>query len=486
MGSNFFLGEISYITQALTAVLQLAVTMDYSIFLLDSYEEMKADYPNDHNKAMGNAIAATFRSVVASSVTTVAGFLALCAMTFALGRNIGIVMAKGVVIGVICCITVLPAMILVFDKQIEKTKHKPLIPSFDKISDFIIKHYKVWLVLFIILAAPAVYGNNHNTIYYNIAKALPDTIPSNEANQKLDDTFDMSTLHILMYDKNLSSTEKASLLEEVENVDGVKWALGLYSVVDPTIPESMIPTDILDTLQSDTHEIAFVCSEYTSATTEVNAQIADIQRITKEYDSNSMVIGEAPLMKDLQDVTDVDLQKVNFLSVIAIFIIILVVFKSISLPFILVLVIEFAININLAVPYFTGKDLSFVTSLVIGAIQLGATVDYAILMTNRYIRERQSGKNKKEAVSIAHKSSIFSIFTSGCSFFVATFGISAYSQVDIISSICILLARGALISMCVVILVLPAMLMLFDRVILCTTAGFKKRKPSLKARTNEA
>jgi hypothetical protein len=486
MGSNFFLGEISYITQALTAVLQLAVTMDYSIFLLDSYEEMKADYPNDHNKAMGNAIAATFRSVVASSVTTVAGFLALCAMTFALGRNIGIVMAKGVVIGVICCITVLPAMILVFDKQIEKTKHKPLIPSFDKISDFIIKHYKVWLVLFIILAAPAVYGNNHNTIYYNIAKALPDTIPSNEANQKLDDTFDMSTLHILMYDKNLSSTEKASLLEEVENVDGVKWALGLYSVVDPTIPESMIPTDILDTLQSDTHEIAFVCSEYTSATTEVNAQIADIQRITKEYDSNSMVIGEAPLMKDLQDVTDVDLQKVNFLSVIAIFIIILVVFKSISLPFILVLVIEFAININLAVPYFTGKDLSFVTSLVIGAIQLGATVDYAILMTNRYIRERQSGKNKKEAVSIAHKSSIFSIFTSGCSFFVATFGISAYSQVDIISSICILLARGALISMCVVILILPAMLMLFDRVILCTTAGFKKRKPSLKARTNEA
>jgi hypothetical protein len=486
MGSNFFLGEISYITQALTAVLQLAVTMDYSIFLLDSYEEIKPDYPDDHNKAMGIAIAATFRSVIASSITTVAGFLALCVMTFALGKNIGIVMAKGVVIGVICCVTVLPAMILVFDKQIEKTKHKPLIPSLDRVSDFITKHYRLWLVLFVLLAGPAVYGNNNNSIYYNIAQSLPDTIPSNVANAKLDETFDMSTLHILMYDKDMDSRDKEALLNEVEEVDGVKWALGLHSVVGTVVPESMLPSELSEMLQSDTHEIAFVCSEYSSATTEVNAQIADVQTILKSYDPDAMMIGEAPLMKDLQDVTDVDLKRVNTLSVVAIFIIIMIVFKSISLPVILVLVIEFAINVNMAVPYFTGESLSFVTSLVVGTIQLGATVDYAILMTNRYIRERESGKDKKEAVSIAHKSCILSIITSGFSFFVATFGVSAYSQVDMIGSICTLLSRGALISMVVVILVLPSMLLLFDRVILFTTAGFRKKKKMLSAKTANA
>jgi hypothetical protein len=486
MGSNFFLGEISYITQALTAVLQLAVTMDYSIFLLDSYEEIKPDYPDDHNKAMGIAIAATFRSVIASSITTVAGFLALCVMTFALGKNIGIVMAKGVVIGVICCVTVLPAMILVFDKQIEKTKHKPLIPSLDRVSDFITKHYRLWLVLFVLLAGPAVYGNNNNSIYYNIAQSLPDTIPSNVANAKLDETFDMSTLHILMYDKDMDSRDKEALLNEVEEVDGVKWALGLHSVVGTVVPESMLPSELSEMLQSDTHEIAFVCSEYSSATTEVNAQIADVQTILKSYDPDAMMIGEAPLMKDLQDVTDVDLKRVNTLSVVAIFIIIMIVFKSISLPVILVLVIEFAINVNMAVPYFTGESLSFVTSLVVGTIQLGATVDYAILMTNRYIRERESGKDKKEAVSIAHKSCILSIITSGFSFFVATFGVSAYSQVDMIGSICTLLSRGALISMVVVILVLPSMLLLFDRVILFTTAGFRKKKKMLSVKTANA
>jgi predicted RND superfamily exporter protein len=480
MGSNFFLGEISYITQALTAVLQLAVTMDYSIFLLESYEEMKQLHPNNHNKAMGRAIVATFRSVIASSITTVAGFLALCVMTFALGKNIGIVMAKGVVFGVICCTTVLPALILVFDKAIEKTKHRALIPSLDRVSEFITKHSWIWLVIFVLLAGPAIYGNNHNKIYYNIAQALPDTILSNEANTKLDETFDMSTLHIMMYDKNMSSTDKEALLSEVEEVDGVKWALGLYSVVDSSLPEEMIPEDLLDTLQSDSHEIAFVCSEYGSATSEVNAQIADIQTILKKYDSNSMIIGEAPLMKDLQDVTDVDLKKVNALSVIAIFVIIMLVFKSISLPLILVLVIEFAINVNLAVPYYMGDEISFVASLVIGAIQLGATVDYAILMTNRYVVERQLGRGKREAVSIAHKSSITSIMTSGCSFFVATFGIAAYSKVEIIGSICMLLARGALISMCVVILVLPAMLQVFDGLIIRTTAGFKKERKTVQ------
>jgi hypothetical protein len=363
----------------------------------------------------------------------------------------------------------------VFDKAIERTKHRPLIPSLDRVSEFITKHAGVWLVVFVLLAGPAIYGNNNNRIYYNIAQALPDTILSNEANAKLDETFDMSTLHILMYNKDMSGADKEALLSEVGAVDGVKWTLGLYSIVDPTLPEEMIPAQLLDTLQSDTHEIAFVCSEYSSATSEVNAQIADIQSILKKYDSNSMIIGEAPLMKDLQDVTDVDLKKVNALSVIAIFVIIMLVFQSVSLPFILVLVIEFAINVNLAVPYYMGDEISFVASLVIGAIQLGATVDYAILMTNRYVVERRVGRNKHEAVSIAHKSSITSIMTSGCSFFVATFGIAAYSKVEIIGSICMLLARGALISMCVVILVLPAMLLVFDGLIIRTTAGFRKK-----------
>ena len=486
LGSNVFLGETSYITKALTAVLQLGVTMDYSIFLLESYEESKKKYPQDKNKAMGLAISNTFRSIVGSSVTTVAGFIALCAMTFALGKDLGIVMSKGVVIGVICCVTVLPAMILIFDKPIEKTKHKPLIRAMDKTSAFITKHYKVWILLFLLLLFPAVYGNNHTPIYYNIAQSLPDTLPSNIANDKLEEDFQMSTIHIIMLDKDMDAKEKRAMMAEVEQVDGVKWAIGLNSLVGPSVPDSMIPGDLKRMLQSEKHDLEFVCSKYMSATPEVNSQIEQIDHIVKSYDKSGMVIGEAPLMKDLQDVTDVDLVHVNTLSIAAIFIIILIVFKSISLPIILVAVIEFAININMAIPYYQGISLPFVASIVIGTIQLGATVDYAILMTNRYIKERQSGKGKKEAVSIAHKSSMVSIVTSGCSFFAATFGVACYSQVDMIGSICTLLSRGALISMVVVIFILPAMFLVFDKVIIKTTMGFRKKKQQSQLNLKEA
>ena len=474
LGSNFFLGQISYVTQALTAVLQLAVTMDYSIFLLETFEECKKEYPDDRNEAMGIAISKTFTSVISSSITTVAGFLALCVMTFALGRDIGIVMSKGVLIGVICCVTFLPAMILVFDGLIEKTKHKPLVPDLSRVSSFITKHYRIWLIIFAVLLLPAIYGNNHTRIYYNIAQSLPDTILSNQANKKLEEKFNLNCLHIIMMDKDTAMKNKRKMLEEVEDVDGVKWALGISSVMGPAVPEHMLPKKLKDMLQSDRHELAFVCSEYVSATDEVNAQVAEINRIVKQYDPTATVIGEAPMMKDLQDTTDVDLKRVNFLSIAAIFIIIMFTFKSLSLPFILVAVIEFAINVNMAVPYFQGISLPFVASIVIGTIQLGATVDYAILMTNRYVTERKDGKSKKEAIDIAHRSSMLSILTSGFSFFVATFGVSVYSKVDMIGSICTLLSRGALISMTSVLFLLPALFYLLDGVIIRTGRGFEK------------
>ena len=475
LGSNIFLGEISYITKALTAILQLGVTMDYSIFLLNSYEENKLRFPGEKERAMGHAIANTFKSVVGSSVTTVAGFSALCIMTFALGRDLGIVMGKGVIIGVICCVTILPALILVFDKPIEKTKHKPLFKNVEKPSNFITKHYKVWLA-FLILLLPAIYGNSHTEIYYNIAESLPDSLPSNVANQKLEEDFDMSNMHMILMDKNMDGLEKQNMLSEVDKIDGVKWSLNMNSLIGPSIPDSMIPDDIKKMLQSDNYELAFVCSEYGSATPKVNKQIAAIDKIVKSYDKDAMVIGEAPLMKDLQDVTDIDLLNVNLISVAAIFLIIMLIFKSISLPVILVAVIEFAIAVNMAIPFYQGISLPFVASIVIGTIQLGATVDYAILMTSRYQKERSRGHNKKEAISIAHKTSMLSIISSGLSFFAATFGVAWYSQVDMISSICTLLARGALISMAVVILVLPAAFMIFDKLICKTSIGFLHKK----------
>ena len=476
LGSNIFLGETSYITKALTAVLQLGVTMDYSIFLLNSYEENKKRFPDDKERAMGHAISNTFKSVAGSSVTTVAGFIALCVMTFALGRDLGIVMAKGVLIGVVCCVTVLPSLVLVFDKPIEKTKHKPLMSNMDKPSAFITKHYKVWIIIFLVLLFPAIYGNNHTQIYYNIAESLPSTLDSNVANDELKKDFDMSNMHMILMDKNMDGLNKQKMFDAIDEIKGVKWTISLNSLVGPTIPESMIPSDLKDIFQSDQYELAFVCSEYGSATDEVNAQIASIQEVVKQYDSTGMVIGEAPLMKDLQDVTDVDLVNVNVLSIAAIFVIILIIFKSISLPVILVAVIEFAIMINMAIPYYQGVSLPFVASIVIGAIQLGATVDYAILMTTRYQKERQNGKDKMEAISIAHKTSMPSIISSGLSFFAATFGVSLYSQVEMIGAICTLLARGAIISMIVVVMILPAMFMIFDKVICKTSIGFLKKK----------
>ena len=472
MGTNIFLGQISYITQALVAVLQLGVTMDYSIFLLHSYEEAKPNYEN-RNDAMAEAIANTFISVAGSSVTTVAGFAALIFMTFELGRDLGIVMIKGVVIGVICCVTVLPSMILIFEKVIDKTRHKPLLPSMDKISDFIIKHSWIWLILFVVAFVPALNGNNGVELYYNIDSGLPDTLDSAIANKKLSDEFHMSNVHLIMVDSSLDAKSKKEILNKVEDVDGVKWALGLNSVTGEMIPDSMMPKKLTSKLKSDNYEIMFVCSDYSAATDEVNAQIASINDIVKSYDPTGMVIGEAPLMKDLEDTTSVDLVTVNTVSVLAIFVIVMIVFKSISLPAILVTVIEFAIFVNMAFSYYRGISQPFVAPIVVGTIQLGATVDYAILMTNRYKTERMAGREKHEAISIAHKTSFKSILTSGLSLFAATIGVALYSNIDMIRSIVILLCRGAIISMIIVLVLLPAMLTLFDKLICYTTIGMR-------------
>lgn len=477
LGTNFFLGEISYITKALTAVLQLGVTMDYSIFLLNSYEENKQRFPGEKERAMAHAVSNTFKSITGSSVTTIAGFAALCFMTFALGRDIGIVMSKGVVIGVLCCVTLLPSLILLFDKPIEKTRHKAIVPDLRKISDFITKHYIVWIVIFLLLLAPAVYGNGHTEVYYNIDKGLPATLESSVANKKLEKDFQMNNVYmVLLKNDELSIKEKGSLLKEVEKIDGVKWALGLESFVGPNIPEEILPEDVTEMLKSDHYEVQFICSNFKTATDEMNRQVEQVNKVIKNYSKGSMVIGEAPLTKDLAVVTDTDLKNVNIASIIAIFVIIMLVFKSFSLPFILVAVIEFAIFVNMAIPYYTHTPLPFVASIVIGTIQLGATVDYAILMTSRYQKERYLGKSKKEAIRIAHELSMKSILISGFSFFAATFGVGLYSKIDMISSICTLLSRGAIISTVVVITVLPAMFMIFDPVILKTSSGFVNKE----------
>ena len=475
MGTNIFLGQISYITQALTAVLQLGVTMDYSIFLLESYQANKVRFDNDKERAMAHAISNTFKSVVGSSITTVAGFAALCFMTFALGRDLGIVMAKGVIIGVIVCITLLPSLILFFDKWIDKTTHRAIFPNFHKSSAFITRHRVIPLLIFAVLFVPAFYGNNHVKVYYNLDQGLPQDLDSAIANKKLEEKFNMNNMHILLLKNGLSSKEKNDMKNEIEKIDGVKWVLGMNSIVGANVPDDMIPNKYKDMLKSDNWELQFICSDYKTATDQVNAQIASIHDIVKKYSKDSMVIGEAPLTKDLQDVTDVDLATVNYLSIGAIFLIILLTFKSISLPVILVSVIEFAIFLNMSFPYYSGIELPFVASIVIGTIQLGATVDYAILMTTRYHKERVvNQKTKKEAVEIAHKTSMKSIIISGLSFFAVTFGVSAYSSIDMINAICTLLSRGAVISTISVILILPAMLYLFDKVICKTTWDMRK------------
>ena len=470
LGTNIFLGQVSYITKALTAVLQLGVTMDYSIFLLHSYEEAK-EVHEDRSDAMGEAISKTFISIVGSSVTTVAGFAALCFMTFALGRDLGIVMAKGVIIGVITCVTTLPAFILFFDKAIEKTKHTPIIHGGQKLSHFLIKYHALAVVAFIILIIPAMYGNNHVSVYYNIAHSLPDNLPSNVANHKLEEEFDMATVHLLMLDRNVDPITKGKMTNEIKEVDGVKWCIGIQSIFGPMVPQEMIPKKISKMLQSDESELMFVGSEYSQATPEVNRQLAKINKITKKYDPASIMVGEAPLMKDLEDVTNVDIRNVNIASAIAIFLIIMLVFRSISIPAILVAIIEFAILLNMAMAYYTGTELPFVASIVVGTIQLGATVDYAIVMTTRYVEERKKGLDKRQAVSISHQTNMISVFTSAMSLFAATFGVTMYSRVDMIGSICTLLARGAVMSMFIVLTLLPAMLLLFDKIICKTTMG---------------
>ena len=475
MGTNMVFGEISYITQALTAILQLGVTMDYSIFLLESYEANKVRYDGDKNRAMAHAISNTFTSVTSSSITTIAGFAALCFMTFKLGMDLGLVMAKGVIIGVIVCLTVLPALILCFDKAIDKTTHKNLIPKLDGLSKKIVKGWPVVLVLFLVLLGPAMYGNSNYEIYYDIAGALPQSLDSAVANKKLEEKFNMNSTHIVLMKNGMASKEKSEMLKKIEDVKGVKWALGIDSFKGVSIPSSMIPKKLESKLKSDNYEIAFVCSDYKAATDEVNSQIADINKIVKKYSKDSMVIGEAPLTKDLQDVTDIDLVNVNYVSVAAIFLIILITFKSILIPVILVMVIEFAIFLNMSVPFYTHESLPFVASIVIGTIQLGATVDYAILMTSRYHKERVvRRKSKKEAIDIAHKTSIKSIMISGMCLFASTFGVTMSSSIDMIKSICTLLSRGAVISTIVVILVLPAMLTVFDKWICKTTWDMRK------------
>jgi predicted RND superfamily exporter protein len=472
MGTNFMFGEISYITKAVAAVLQLGVTMDYSIFLLHSYEENKLRFPGDKNRAMGHAISNTFRSIVGSSVTTIAGFIALCFMTFTLGLDLGIVMAKGVVFGVICCVTVLPSMILIFDPLIEKTRHRTLIGNVDRLSGFITRHYKLWLVIFLILLAPVIYGNSHVGVYYDMTSSLPDSMPSKQAQVKLNDEFHTSTMHILMIDKNMEAKDRKAMIDEIGKVDGVTWAVGMDSVTGSTIPQSFIPDELKNALESKDYTVAAISTEYHVASENVNKQITTINQIIKKYSDKNMLIGEAPLTKDLETVTDIDFRNVNGSSLLIIFVIIALLFRSFSLPVILEMTIEFAIMFNMAISYYMGTSLPFIASIILGTVQLGSTVDYAILMTSRYQKERQRGHDKKEALGIAHKASMLSILTSGLSFFAATFGVAMYSEIDVINSICLLLARGALISSAVVIFVLPSFFMVFDKFILKTTWNF--------------
>lgn len=475
MGTNILTGEISYITKALSAVLQLGVTMDYSIFLWHSYQEKKEVCAGDHKEAMAQAIAATIKSVVGSSITTIAGFVALCFMSFTLGLDLGIVMTKGVIFGVICCVTVLPSMIMIFDKALEKTAHRQLIPDFPKVSDFVVKHHMIFAVAFLLLFVPFAYFQANTSVYYNLDATLPKDLESIQANTKLQEEYDMGAAHMILLDKNVDDKQKYQMISEMEKVDGVKQVLGLETVVGPTMPKNMIPKDILEVLESDNYELMLVMNEYPVASDQVNQQIDKLNKVLKQYDPKGMLVGEAPCTKDLIEITDHDFKVVSAVSILAVFFIILFVFKSISLPVILVLVIEGAIFINMGIPYLTGSQLPFVASIVIGTIQLGATVDYAILMTSRYEKERGSGKSKREAIQIAHQTSMRPVMVSAFSFFAATFGVGMYSKIDMISSLCLLMARGALISMCAVLLFLPAMYWLFDGLICKTSKNFKQK-----------
>lgn len=478
LGSNYFLGEISYITKALSAVLQLAVTMDYSIFLWHSYSEQKIRFNNDKERAMAHAIKATISSVVGSSITTVAGFLALCFMSYTLGFDLGIVMAKGVIIGVISCVTTLPALILVFDKLIEKTKHKPLIPNMNKFSKFVTKRAVIFVIIFAIVAVPAYmcYQKTNSEVYYQLSESLPKDMDCIIANTKLSEKFNVGATHMVLADSSLSQKETKQMLKDIEKTDGVKYALTLESVVGSLVPEEMLPDSITEIFKSDEYRMILVSSEYPTASDEVNNQCDKLTNVIKKYDKSAMLIGEGPCTKDLIEITDKDFKVVNAISLLAIFIIILFVTRSITLPIILVAVIELAIFINLGIPSLTGTALPFIAPICISTIQLGATVDYAILMTTRYRRERSGGKSKTDSINIALATSIPSIAVSALGFFAATFGVAVYSNVDMIGSLCILMARGALISMVCVILILPSLFVLLDKVICKTTIGFLPKK----------
>ena len=473
LGTNIFLGEVSYITKALAAVLQLAVTMDYSIFLWNSYSEQKQKYPDNREQAMSQAIAATLTSVIGSSITTIAGFLALCFMTFTLGLDLGIVMAKGVVFGVIGCVTTLPSMILLLDGLIEKTRHKALMPKMDGVAGGIRKVFPVFIILFVIIAGPAFYGQSKASVYYDLGATLPKDMEYVIATNKLQDEFDLSSTHMILADANLPESDARNMIGDIKNVKGVKTAMGLDSLIGSRVPESVVPDSLREILKGDRYQLMLVTSEYKVATDEVNDQIDEINSVIKKYDKNAMLIGEAPCTKDLISITNRDFQVVDAISIAAIFVIIAIVLRSLSLPFILVAVIEFAIFINLGIPYYTGKQLPFIAPICISTIQLGATMDYAILMTSRYKLERVNGADKKTAIKTALSTSIGSITVSALGFFAATFGVAMYSDVDIISSLCMLMARGALISMFSVILVLPSLFMVFDRLICKTTAGMR-------------
>lgn len=479
LGSNYFLGEVSYITKALAAVLQLGVTLDYSIFLWHSYKEAKEETPDDHHEAMAVAIGNTLTSVVGSSITTVAGFIALCFMSFTLGLDLGVVMAKGVVLGVIGCVTILPSLILTFDKALEKTMHREIMPNFDKPARWIVNHSWIFLIIFVLLLGPAIYGYNNTKVYYDLSDTLPDKLNCSQANKMLADNFDgTNSIYMILADSNLSAEDSNAMMNEVNDLDGISFALSIDSALGGEIPTEMLPDSLVSELKGDEYQIMMVSTNYTIASDEINDQINKVDAIAKKYDAKSMVIGEAPCTKDLITITDKDFKTVSAVSIVAIFFIIFFVLKSISLPVILVAAIEFAIFVNMGIPYYTGTTIPFISSVVIGTIQLGATVDYAILMTTRYKRERAAGNSKKEAISIALGTSIPSIIVSALGFFAATFGVGMIASVDMIASLCTLMARGAIISMFVVIFVLPSLFVLLDKVIIHTSLGFKPKKNS--------
>lgn len=479
LGSNYFLGEVSYITKALAAVLQLGVTLDYSIFLWHSYKEAKEETPDDHQEAMAVAIGNTLTSVVGSSITTVAGFIALCFMSFTLGLDLGVVMAKGVVLGVIGCVTILPSLILTFDKALEKTMHREIMPNFDKPARWIVNHSWIFLIIFVLLLGPAIYGYNNTKVYYDLSDTLPEKLNCSQANKLLADNFDgTNSIYMILADSNLSAEDSNAMMNEVNDLDGISFALSIDSALGGEIPTEMLPDSLVSELKGDEYQIMMVSTNYTIASDEINDQIDKVDAIAKKYDAKSMVIGEAPCTKDLITITDKDFKTVSAVSIVAIFFIIFFVLKSISLPVILVAAIEFAIFVNMGIPYYTGTTIPFISSVVIGTIQLGATVDYAILMTTRYKRERAVGNSKKEAISIALGTSIPSIIVSALGFFAATFGVGMIASVDMIASLCTLMARGAIISMFVVIFVLPSLFVLLDKVIIHTSLGFKPKKNS--------